>query len=233
MPDAMLATPPCAGLRDERAALPSPRAALGMASPPWPARDVRPPPRVSVLRGMIALWKPSLLSLPAASGQRGLAQRMRSPARRVPLPASRMAVIGPFLLLAVLQASPHRSQPSATYTYLYLSWLAASHSACASACPARFQLLPPTSGSLSHSRPAFVPAAEVMLPTRSALGSFLALRCSPDPVAVAVPMCGGGRWQPLFAASFSLTQPHCTCDCPSHLVSPCTSEQLAMLVVHL
>ena len=70
MPDAMLATPPCAGLRDERAALPSPRAALGMASPPWPARDVRPPPRVSVLRGMIALWKPSLLSLPAASGQR-------------------------------------------------------------------------------------------------------------------------------------------------------------------
>jgi hypothetical protein len=118
MPDAMLATPPCAGLRDERAALPSPRAALGMASPPWPARDVRPPPRVSVLRGMIALWKPSLLSLPAASGQRGLAQRMRSPARRVPLPASRMAAIGPFLLLAVLQASPHRSQPSATYTYL-------------------------------------------------------------------------------------------------------------------
>jgi hypothetical protein len=118
MPDAIYNATPPAPPRDEGAALPSPRAALGMASPPCPARDVRPPPRVSALRGMIALWKPSLLSLPAASGQRGLAQRMRSPARRVPLPASRLAAIGPFLLLAVLQASPHRSQPLATYIYI-------------------------------------------------------------------------------------------------------------------
>ena len=101
--------------RDEGAALPFRRAAPGTASPPCPARDVRPPPRVSPLRG-IALWKPQPAQPPRSQrAERGLAERMRSPARRVPLLAHLSSTCcGPIHLpLAVLQASPRGGQPSA------------------------------------------------------------------------------------------------------------------------
>ena len=131
-PRAML-FPPTLAARDEGAALPFPP---GTASSPCPARDVRPPPRVSPLRG-IALWKPQPAQPPRSQrAERGLAERMRSPARRVPLLAHLSSTCcGPIhLLLAVLQASPPEASPRP-----HLSYLAASHSACAAACscPAR------------------------------------------------------------------------------------------------
>ena len=42
-----------------------------------------------------------------------------------------------------------------------------------------------------------------------------------------------GLAQPLITAFHNLSQPHCTCDCSSHLVSPCTSKLLAMLLSRL
>ena len=111
-PRAML-FPPTLAARDEGAALPFPP---GTASSPCPARDVRPPPRVSPLRG-IALWKPQPAQPPRSQRpERGLAERMRSPARRVPLLAHLSSTCcGPIHLpLAVLQASPRGGQPSAT-----------------------------------------------------------------------------------------------------------------------
>ena len=118
---------------------PCPRPALARCySPPrWPpgmrvqrchSRPARPAhtvpcsrrapstPRVSALRG-IALWKPQPAQPPRSQrAERGLAERMRSPARRVPLLAHLSSTCcGPIHLpLAVLQASPRGGQPSAT-----------------------------------------------------------------------------------------------------------------------
>jgi hypothetical protein len=142
---------------------------------------------------MIALWKPQpaqpLRSQLAESWLRGLAERMLSPARRVPLPAHlSSSSCGPILLsLAVLQASPRGGQPSATPQ---LRCSLTSQRTCAAAFPAR-------SSSCCHPPPD---------PCRT-LGQLLCARCggdppdlrhlwapslsclAPDRVAVAVPMC--------------------------------------------
>ena len=138
---------------DEGAALPFPP---GTASSPCPARDVRPPPRVSPLRG-IALWKPQPAQPPRSQRpERGLAERMRSPARRVPLLAHLSSTCcGPIHPpLAVLQASPRGGQLSAT-PQLPCSLTQRLRSSLQLPCTF-VPLLPPTSGSLSHSWPASV-----------------------------------------------------------------------------
>ena len=177
-----------------------------MASPPCPARDVRPPPRVSALRGMIALWKPSLLSLPAASGQREGSQSACAVLLVAChcLPISRVLAVDrstfPWLCCKprLAEASPRP----------HLSYLAASHSACAAACSAL------------HVRPAAAthlripvtllaslcaPAAEVVLPICGHLWAPLPCGClAPDRVArgrcAYVRLGGGNRSRPL---------PHC------------------------
>ena len=170
--------PPCAGLRDERAALPSPRAAPGKASPPCPARDVRPPPRVSALRGgMIALWKPhSLLkfSLPAASGQRGGSQSACSvllvacPC----LPISRVVAVDrssfPNCAASLASWRPALGHTSAT---LPLHTAHAQQPALRVRPAAATHLRIPVALSASLC----APAAEVFLPIRSPSGSFPAL----------------------------------------------------------
>ena len=132
-PRAML-FPPTLAARDEGAALPFPP---GTASSPCPARDVRPPPRVSALRGMIALWKPSLLSLPAASGQREGSQSACAVLLVAChcLPISRVLAVDRSTL-PWLCCKPRLAEASSRP---HLSYLAASHSACAAACscPAR------------------------------------------------------------------------------------------------
>ena len=132
-PRAML-FPPTLAARDEGAALPFPP---GTASSPCPARDVRPPPRVSPLRG-IALWKPQPAQPPRSQrAERGLAERMRSPARRVPLLAHLSSTCcGPIHLPLAVCCKPRLAEASPRP---HLSYLAASHSACAAACscPAR------------------------------------------------------------------------------------------------
>lgn len=176
----------------------------GTASPPCPARDVRPPPRVSPLRG-IALWKPQPAQPPRSQrAERGLAERMRSPARRVPLLAHLSSTCcGPIhLLLAVLQASPPEASPRP-----HLSYLAASHSACAAACSA-LHVRPAAATHLripvTLSASLCAPAAEVILPICGHLWAPSLSCLAPDRVARArcayVRLGGGNRSRPL---------PHC------------------------
>ena len=183
---------------DEGAALPFPP---GTASSPCPARDVRPPPRVSPLRG-IALWKPQPAQPPRSQrAERGLAERMRSPARRVPLLAHLSSTCcGPIHLPLAVCCKPRLAEASPRP---HLSYLAASHSACAAACSAL------------HVRPAAAthlripvtllaslcaPAAEVILPICGHLWApSLRLPCSRSCSARSLCLCAAGRWQPLSA----------------------------------
>ena len=182
---------------DEGAALPFPP---GTASSPCPARDVRPPPRVSPLRG-IALWKPQPAQPPRSQrAERGLAERMRSPARRVPLLAHLSSTCcGPIHPpLAVLQASPRGGQPSAT-PQLPCSLTQRLRSSLQ--CPAR-------SSRCCHPPPdpchtlcqLCAPAAEVILPICGHLWApSLRLPCSRSCSARSLCLCAAGRWQPLSA----------------------------------
>ena len=196
-PRAML-FPPTLAARDEGAALPFPP---GTASSPCPARDVRPPPRVSPLRG-IALWKPQPAQPPRSQrAERGLAERMRSPARRVPLLAHLSSTCcGPIHLPLAVCCKPRLAEASPRPHH---SYLAASHSACAAACSAL------------HVRPAAAthlripvtllaslcaPAAEVILPICGHLWApSLRLPCSRSCSARSLCLCAAGRWQPLSA----------------------------------
>ena len=196
-PRAML-FPPTLAARDEGAALPFPP---GTASSPCPARDVRPPPRVSPLRG-IALWKPQ----PAQPPRSQRAEREGSQSACTVLlvachclPISRVLAVDrstfPWLCCKprLVEASPRP----------HLSYLAASHSACAAACSAL------------HVRPAAAthlripvallaslcaPAAEVILPICGHLWApSLRLPCSRSCSARSLCLCAAGRWQPLSA----------------------------------
>ena len=184
--------------RDDGAAQPFPRAAPGTASPPCPAR---PSLRVSALRGMIALWKPSLLSLPAASGQREGSQSACAVLLVAChcLPISRVLAVDRSTL-PWLCCKPRLAEASSRP---HLSYLAASHSACAAACSAL------------HVRPAAAthlripvtllaslcaPAAEVVLPICGHLWApSLRLPCSRSCSARSLCLCAAGRWQPLSA----------------------------------
>ena len=99
---------------------------------------------------------PSLLSLPAASGQREGSQSACAVLLVVPLLAHLSSTCcGPIhLSLAVLQASPRGGQPSAT-PQLPCSLTQRLRSSLQLPCTF-VPLLPPTSGSLSHSWPASV-----------------------------------------------------------------------------
>ena len=166
---------------DEGAALPFPP---GTASSPCPARDVRPPPRVSPLRG-IALWKPQPAQPPRSQRpERGLAERMRSPARRVPLLAHLSSTCcGPIHPpLAVLQASPRGGQLSAT-PQLPCSLTQRLRSSLQ--CPARSSRCchPHLRIPVTLSARLCAPAADVIPDLWSPLGYFPELPCSRSRVA--------------------------------------------------
>ena len=163
-------------------------------------------PRVSALRG-IALWKPQPAQPPRSQrAERGLAERMRSPARRVPLLAHLSSTCcGPIhLSLAVLQASPRGGQPSAT-PQLPCSLTQRLRSSLQ--CPARSSRCchPHLRIPVTLSASLCAPAADVILPICGhRLGSFPELACSRSRVArgrcAYVRLGGGNRSRPL---------PHC------------------------
>ena len=148
-------TYPCAGLRGVgvRRSHPRARRPARPAHRPCPARDVRPPPRVPALHG-ITLWKPKAAQPLSSQRPERARTAHRSPARCVPpahLSMPPCTSCGPILLLpAVLPALPREGQPSATH-FSCLTQRMRSSLPCAFV-----QLLSPTSGSLSHSRPASV-----------------------------------------------------------------------------
>ena len=148
-------TYPCAGLRGVgmRRSHPRARRPARPAHRPCPARDVRPPPRVPALHG-ITLWKPKAAQPLSSQRPERARTAHRSPARCVRpahLSMPPCTSCGPILLLlAVLPALPREGQPSATH-FSCLTQRMRSSLPCAFV-----QLLPPTSGSLSHSRPASV-----------------------------------------------------------------------------
>jgi len=195
------AIPPHAGLRGmrvqrchSRPARPAHRALLETCA-------LHTTPRVSALRG-IALWKPQPAQPPRSQrAERGLAERMRSPARRVPLLAHLSSTCcGPIHLPLAVCCKPRLAEASPRP---HLSYLAASHSACAAACSAL------------HVRPAAAthlripvallaslcaPAAEVILPICGHLWApSLRLPCSRSCSARSLCLCAAGRWQPLSA----------------------------------
>ena len=150
------AIPPHAGRRGMRVQRCHSRPARPAHTVPC-SRRARSTPRVSALRG-IALWKPQ----PAQPPRSQRAEREGSQSACTVLlvachclPISRVVAVErstfPWLCCKprLAEASPRP----------HLSYLAASHSACAAACSAlrvRPDAATHTSGSLSHSRPAFV-----------------------------------------------------------------------------
>ena len=137
--------------------------------------------------------------------ERRLAERMLGPARRVPLPAHlSSSSCGP-ILLPWLCCKPRLVEASPRP---HLSYLAASHSACAAACPAR-------SSSCCHPPPD---------PCRT-VGQPLCARCGgvpPDPVTFGLLPCAVGRpcsrscsgrcaYVRLGGGNRSRPLPHCGC----------------------
>ena len=165
-----------------------------------PARDVRSPPRVSPLRG-IALWKPQPAQPPRSQrAERGLAERMRSPARRATACPSLEYLLWtdppfPGCAASLTSRSPALGHTSATLQ---------PHTAPAQqpAVPCAFvPLLLPASGSLSHSRPASVrPLRRWSSRSVVTFGlPFPELPCSRSCSARSLCLCAAGRWQPLSA----------------------------------
>ena len=156
-------TYPCAGLRGVgmRRSHPRARRPARPAHRPCPARDMRPPPRVPALHG-ITLWKPKAAQPLSSQRPERARTAHRTPARCVPpahLSMPPCTSCGPILLLlAVLPALPREASPRPHTS-------AASHSACAAACPAR-------SSSYCHPPPD---------PCRT-LGQPLCARCGGDPL---------------------------------------------------
>jgi hypothetical protein len=143
--------------RGGHAAQPSPRAAPGTASPPTMPCSRRAPSTARpcpARHRLVEAQGSSASQQPAARDAERARAAHRSPARCVPpahLSMPPRTSCGPILLLlAVLPALPREGQPSATH-FSCLTQRMRSSLPCAFV-----QLLPPTSGSLSHSRPASV-----------------------------------------------------------------------------
>ena len=200
-PRAML-FPPTLAARDEGAALPFPP---GTASPHRALLETCALHRASLHCAASPCGSPSLLSLPAASGQREGSQSACAVLLVAChcLPISRVLAVDrstfPWLCCKprLAEASPRP----------HLSYLAASHSACAAACSA-LRVRPAAATHLripvTLSASLCAPAAEVVPDLWSPLGSFPESCLAPDRVArgrcAYVRLGGGNRSRPL---------PHC------------------------
>ena len=183
---------------DEGAALPFPP---GTASPHRALLETCALHRASLHCAASPCGSPSLLSLPAASGQREGSQSACAVLLVAChcLPISRVLAVDRSTL-PWLCCKPRLAEASPRP---HLSYLAASHSACAAACSAL------------HVRPAAAthlripvtllaslcaPAAEVILPICGHLWApSLRLPCSRSCSARSLCLCAAGRWQPLSA----------------------------------
>jgi len=144
---------------------------------------------------------PSLLSLPAASGQREGSQSACAVLLVVPLLAHLSSTCcGPIHLLLAVCCKPRLAEASPRP---HLSYLAASHSACEAACSA-LRVRPAAATHLripvTLSASLCAPAAEVILPICGHLWApSLRLPCSRSCSARSLCLCAAGRWQPLSA----------------------------------